>query len=82
MREFVVVLRSGVRYTVRAERIVWEPPYLALVLSREPHGGDTVAMFTQHEVAAVFAREHLVSEERGEPITNSNNLGNDDSIPF
>jgi len=87
MREFIVILRSGIRYTVKAQRIVAAHPHLALVLSAapyvgEPGTGDTVALFDQGAVLAVLSREHLVSEEKGESIAAPHVVQDDSMIPF
>jgi hypothetical protein len=88
MRDFIVILRSGVRFTVRARRIVPAHPHLALVLSDAPDGGasgpgDAVALFDQHEVLAILSRAHLVSEEQGQRAAEPHVVGSDDSaIPF
>jgi hypothetical protein len=87
MREFVVILRSGVRYTVKAQRIVSAHPYIALVLSTAPYVGepsadDAVALFDRDQVLAVLSREHLVSEEKGESVAAPHVVGVGDAIPF
>ena len=89
MREFVVILRSGVRYTVKADRVVTDAPYVFLMLSPAPAIGapdfhDAVAVFDQREVLAVLSREHLVAEEQGEPIAGPHVVDEVDhsNIPF
>lgn len=86
MREFVVTLRCGVRFVVKAGRVVLlDRQFLALVVDRpdssDPNG-DTVALFDRNQVAAVVAREHLVSEERCDPIGERFAAAADDGIPF
>lgn len=88
MREFVVTLRSGYRVTVRADRVITpdhQPDgYVRLVVDRHPAGGgsdaEVVALFEGRTVAAVVAREHLVSEVPPDPAAPS--LVIDDGIPF
>jgi hypothetical protein len=87
---FQVTLRSGQRYTVGAEELrfthggyleLWGFPPATEV---EPYPGKrVVALFPDREVVAVVAKEHLVAEERGEPIAPPLvvNQG-DDAIPF
>ena len=54
MREFVVTLRNGKRFTVRADRVKRESDYLALVVAPPPTIGDldpfegVVALFDRH----------------------------------
>jgi hypothetical protein len=73
VREFLVTLRCGRRYVVKAERVKWAGGYLALV-TEPPSVGDAdpfagvVAMFDGRQVAVVVIRDHLVSEEMGEPV--------------
>jgi len=84
--EFIVTLRSGLRLTVKADRmVIADQQSLALVLGRPVVGEDplanAVALFERGQVALVVAREHLVSEEKGEPMPYV--IGRDDSgIPF
>jgi hypothetical protein len=75
MREFIVTLNHGEKITVRADRVVrLDHQYLELVLDQEPTmadpdaSGATVAMFERSRVAMVVAREHLVAEEKCEPL--------------
>lgn len=84
MREFVVTLRCGLKFVVKADRVILlDRQFLALVTSRddgeaEP-SGETVGMFDRGQVTAVVARDHLISEEQTEPIP-ARNAGDD--IPF
>ncbi len=86
MYDFVVTLRSGLRLTVKADRmVVPDQQYIALVLGRPAVGEDplanAVALFERGQVALVIARSHLISEEKGEPMPYV--VGRDDSgIPF
>lgn len=87
MHEFVVTLRCGLKFVVKAERVVLlDRQFLALVIAREGDfdaNGDTVALFERSQVAAVVARDHLVSEERCDPIVGRFAAdGVDDAIPF
>lgn len=84
MREFVVTLRCGLKFVVKADRVILlDRQFLALVTNRddgeaEP-SGETVGMFDRGQVTAVIARDHLISEEQTEPIP-ARNAGDD--IPF
>jgi hypothetical protein len=87
MSEFVVTLRCGVKFVVKAERIVLlDRQFLALVVNRpdaDDPNGETVALFDRGQVAAVVARDRLVSEERCEPLVSRYSDANgDDPIPF
>jgi len=87
MHEFVVTLRNGLRFTVKAHRVIVADGYLALIDdgsstagSLDPFAG-AVGLFAKNEVALVFAKGHLLSEEKGEPINPQYVVGNSD-IPF
>ena len=90
MHEFVVTLRNGTRFTVKADRVVLDDPqYVALVHDRRPTIGDpnplagAVALFVRGEVAAVVSRDHLVGEEKVDPISPHYVGGDPNSdIPF
>jgi len=87
VREYTVTLRSGKRYTVKAERITRDRGYVAFVVSTASIGTDpldgVVAMFDEKQVAVVVARDNLVSEEKGEPIDPHYVADDGDSeIPF
>jgi hypothetical protein len=86
MREFVVTLRCGLKFVVKAERVVLlDRQFLALVTNRDGDAdlnGEPVAMFDRSQVAAVVARDHLVSEERCDPIAGRYGDVVDDAIPF
>ena len=88
MHEFVVTLRNGLRFTVKAHRVVVADGYLALVDdgavaagSSDPLAG-AIGLFAQNEVALVFAKGHLLSEEKGEPIDPQYVVGGHSDIPF
>jgi len=87
MREFVVTLRCGLKFVVRADRVVLlDRQFLALVValpadSDDEANGETVALFERAQVAAVVAKDHLVSEERCDPIPSRVGEMTDD-IPF
>ena len=89
MREFLVTLRNGKRFTVKADRVRGEPDYLALVVALPPAIGDldpfegVVALFDRRQVAVVVVRDHLVSEEQGE-ATDPHYVADDreSDIPF
>jgi hypothetical protein len=67
VREFVVTLRTGRRYTVRADR-VGLPDHDTLTLVVEPAptiggpGENTVAVFDRRLVVSVIAADSLVAE--------------------
>jgi hypothetical protein len=67
VREFVVTLRSGRRYVVRADRVAL-PDHDTLTLMVEPApavggpGENAVAVFDRRQVVSVIAADHLVSE--------------------
>jgi hypothetical protein len=90
VREFVVTLNNGMRYTVKADHVRREPNYLALVLAQPSTIGDldpfesVVALFDTRQVAVVVARDHLVSEEKGQPVDPHFVAGDDpdSDIPF
>ena len=102
MREFIVLLRSGVRYTVKADRVcvcdrmfmtfVVDPIHRRTEIAGESDGeeigdaeigtGDIVALFEPQQVFVVLSREHLVAEEKGEPILGPHIIGGGDPIPF
>ncbi len=90
MREFVVTLRCGKRYTVKADRVVvHNSQYLALVIDRastasnpDPEG-DIISLFEREQVTVVVTREHLISEEKCDSIPGPYVVSNDDRpIPF
>lgn len=67
MREFVVTLHTGKKYTVRADRLSMpDHETLGLVVEAAPAIGGpgelTVAMFDRRQVIAVIAADHLVGE--------------------
>ena len=75
MREFVVTLRDGRRYTVRADRLaILDHETLGLVADPSPAVGaggpvdNAVAVFDRRLVASVIAVENLVSEGKAEPV--------------
>jgi hypothetical protein len=89
MREFVVTLRGGLRVTVRADRVVLDREWLSLVTDRAASpgdptpGADVVALFEQAQVALVVAKENLVSEEKGDPVSGPYTVDAGDApIPF
>jgi hypothetical protein len=83
VREFVVTLRNGTRYTVKADRVRLEHPYLALLADRVGFDAEVVAMFDGQYVVAVLDRGQLASEEKGEPVRPDHFSGDrGDDIPF
>ncbi|HJZ56911.1 MAG TPA: hypothetical protein VKE74_18220 [Gemmataceae bacterium] len=90
MREFAVTLRCGLKFVVKADRVVlMDRQFLAL--STSPSGTDgegevsaeTVALFDRSQVMAVVAKDHLVSEEQTDPIPGRFSVEEpDDGIPF
>ncbi len=90
MLAFIVTLRSGRRYTVRAQELRLNyDRCLELLATPAPSdldpspGKQVVALFDSNEVIAVVAREHLVSEEPGEAVAKPHVVSQGDStIPF
>lgn len=88
MREFVVTLRCGLKFVVKADRVTMlDRQFLALVVNstggeEEQVSGETVALFERGQVVAVVAKDHLVSEEQAEPIPYRGGLDGGDDIPF
>jgi hypothetical protein len=90
MREYVVTLRCGLKFVVKADRVVrLDHQYLALVVDRPPTIGDAdgvgdiVAMFERNQAAVIVARNHLVSEEKCDPIgPESDTDARHSDIPF
>lgn len=81
MREFVVSLRTGKRYTVRADRVMLpDQDTLTLVVEPVPAiggpGESVVAVFDRREVVCVVAADHLVNEADDPDVVAVN------SIPF
>jgi hypothetical protein len=67
VREFVVLLHTGKKYTVRAERIaLLDHDMLGLMVEPAPTiggAGDTaVAVFDRRQVVNAIAADHLVAE--------------------
>lgn len=67
MREFMVTLHSGKKYTVRADRLAFlDHETLGLVVDAAPAiggpGDTTVAMFDRRQVIVAVAADHLVIE--------------------
>jgi hypothetical protein len=87
MREFAVTLRCGLKFVVKADRVVLlDRQFLALSTSLsdgagEP-SGETVALFDRSQVTAVVAKDQLVSEEQTDPIPGRYVSDPDDGIPF
>jgi hypothetical protein len=84
---FIVTLRSGRRYTLKAEEIRFNNggciEFWAFPPSSEadPYPGkQIVGLFALHEVVAVVAKENLVAEEQGE--LSPHVVNGDDQIPF
>ena len=84
MREFLVTLRGGLRVTVNADRVVLDSEWLSLVVDKSATpGGDVVALFEQAQVAFVVAKDNLVSEEKGDPVSGPYTVDAGDApIPF
>jgi len=82
MLGFIVTLRNGRRYTIRAESVrPTSDGVIELLASPEPDGEKVVvAVFDRCDVLSVISREHLVSEEPGEPLPQIVRHG--DAIPF
>jgi hypothetical protein len=88
MREFVVTLRCGKRYTIKAERFRFESGYLALLItpsasvaSNDPFAG-VVGLFEQSQVVTLVDREHLVSEEKCDSTSGPYVVGSADDCPI
>ena len=85
MREFIVTLTHGEKLTVRADRVACtDHQYLGLVLesSESESPAATVAIFERSRVAMVVSREHLVSQERCEPLDPAFVVDQSSEIPF
>jgi hypothetical protein len=90
MREFVVTLRCGLKFVVKADKVVLlDRQFLSLVVTHPGSSGEpedaideTVALFERGQVAAVVARDHLVSEERCDPIPGRYVADDGSDIPF
>lgn len=91
MLAFMVVLRSGHRFTIKAAEMRLNYDRCLELLgdrdSADPNASRTVvAMFDANEVMAVVAREHLVSEEAAAPpagaIVVRRGASDNDPIPF
>ncbi len=89
MREFAVTLRCGLKFVVKADRVVMlDRQFLAL--TQNPvigeSEGETIALFDRGQVMAVVARDHLVSEEQTDLLANqyyADTLdATNDGIPF
>jgi hypothetical protein len=83
MLGYIVTLRNGRRYTVRAEEVCSTAEGLLELLAApgDPATGKVVvAVFDRGDVLTVISREHLVSEEPGEPLPQIVQRG--DAIPF
>lgn len=87
MFAFIVLLRSGLRYTVRASEMRYGYDGSLELLAVPPAGEGAaapakrvVALFASNEVLSVVAREFLISEERPEPTPHV--ARSDDAIPF
>jgi len=60
VREFVVTLHTGKRYTVRADRIAFlDQETVGLVLDPDDRA---VAVFDRRQVITAVAADHLISE--------------------
>jgi hypothetical protein len=83
MLAYIVTLRNGRRYTVRATEVRANPDGgLELLASTADAGSEkvVVAVFDRCDVLTVIAREHLISEEPGEPLPQI--VHRNDPIPF
>ena len=84
MREFVVTLRCGLKFVVKADRVsITDRQFLALLVTL-PDGPDleTAALFDRAQVFAVVAKDLLVSEVQSEPLAGYITRGDGDDIPF
>jgi hypothetical protein len=81
MLAYIVTLRNGRRYTIRADEVRANPDGVIELLTSTGAGGKAVvAVFDRSDVLTVIAREHLVAEEPGEPLPQI--VHRDDAIPF
>ncbi len=84
MREFMITLRSGKRYTVKADRVVHNTRDLLLVNdragtdSKPDTEGDIIALFAREQVTMIVDRAQLVSEEKCDAFV----VGTDDDCPI
>jgi hypothetical protein len=92
VREFVVTLRDGRRYTVRAARVAFlDQNTVGLMADPAPEtapdpAAGAVAVFDRRLVASVIAADHLVSEAKAEavdpPWVIARDADPDSDIPF
>jgi len=87
MLAFIVTLRSGRKYTIRAHKMQFSfDGGLELLAVPTPTDADpfppmqVVALFTGGEVESVVAKEFLVAEEKCDPAPHI--VRHDDKIPF
>lgn len=85
MLTFVVTLRSGRRYTLKAEEVRCNADCLELwgyppSSEAAPYPGkQVVGLFAMHDVVAVVAKESLLAEEQVEPAPH---VVGGEAIPF
>jgi len=87
MLAFIVTLRTGHRYTIRAEELQSNDnglfELLAVPANESSLVKQVVAMFDRGDVLSIVAREHLVaSEEPGEGGARPHVIAKSDPIPF
>ncbi len=90
MPEFMVAFRSGQRFTVKADRFRFESGYLMFTVTPPPSVANSdpfagvVGLFEKKQVVLIVTREHLIAEEKGEPIQGPYVIEceDDDPIPF
>jgi hypothetical protein len=85
---YIITLRSGHRYTIRAEEVRLPAhggpiEFLALPATEGAQVKQAVALFDFGDVLSIVAREHLVAcEEPGESGTRPHAIAKADPIPF
>jgi hypothetical protein len=82
MLAYIVSLRNGRRYTIRAEEVRLNLDcFIELVSAGTPDGAkQVVAVFDRNDVLSIISREHLVAEETAEPAPHV--VRHNDPIPF
>lgn len=96
MREFVVVMRGGTRFVVKAARVFSDEMYVRLVVpitatSDEPiavgvpvgaHGEMAPAQIEAAEMVALFNRQEVVAVLSREHLASESQVARNDEIPF
>ena len=89
MLAYIVTMRSGHRYTVRAEELRQSSDGLYEFIAAPPAGADdpaaakqVVALFDRSDVFSVVARECLISAEEPNEGARPHMIAKADPIPF